>query len=401
MAQINFDAWRDRIRRETFANYHLAMAVAIQKEGNASAAIDAYRRALAEDPASALGALGLVRLLRQRGMGSEADATDRNALAYDAAYRDKGYAQEAGYLADAGDLDSAIALLDSAMVEGPSEILGEALGDVLVRRGQVDKVNGKPAAAKALFERAYAVAPHLFDTNYEFGSALAAEFRMADAEPLLARAMDIDPDHGAALANLANVVLHLGRVDDAEALFNKAKSKVDAGKATWIDGMLGIVAMLRGDPEGMIAAQRSVLERNSDFDWAYAYLGLGLQGKGEHELAEIVYRQVIAKFPQIAFYRSFLALSLLGLGRLDEALAECRISVQQSGDVWTLPRTVLGLVHGRQGDAEEALICHRRAVALQPELTWLHRMLLPWAMGDLDDAYRTLRFDPLNPRRLG
>ncbi|MBP2307292.1 hypothetical protein GBZ48_19220 [Azospirillum melinis] len=85
-SNVDIEAWRQRIRDTTLANYHFHMGYALQRGGETSAAASAYSRALAAQPDHSCAAFMLVQLATAAGDLAWAATVDQAARRHDPAY---------------------------------------------------------------------------------------------------------------------------------------------------------------------------------------------------------------------------------------------------------------------------------------------------------------------------
>ncbi len=130
-------------------------------------------------------------------------------------------------------------------------------------------------------------------------------------------------------------------------------------------------------------------------DYSYARTGLALARQGEHAMAVDAFRRALEINPDSAWIHESLAVSLMQLGRLEEAKACLQESIR------ALPQSVsarcnLGTVLIQLGQRDEALEAYRDAVACDPQSAAAHALLgsLLFQLGALDEA-RTLLADAL------
>lgn len=79
----SIDAWRRRIREDAFSNYHLEMGLALERTGDADAALSAYKRAVQARPDIVEAIYLEEKLTRRLGRSLEADALVLQARAID------------------------------------------------------------------------------------------------------------------------------------------------------------------------------------------------------------------------------------------------------------------------------------------------------------------------------
>ena len=155
--------------------------MALHRQGRLDAAVEAYGRALAAEPAfaEALNALGIARQQQ-------------------------------------GDLESAIASYRAALAAKPDYTSAcSNLGAALLCRGDLD-------GALEWGERAIHLQPDHADAHYNLGQVLHQRGEIEAAAAAYTRASDLDPGHASAWNNLGIALRDLGRPGEAVAAYARA-----------------------------------------------------------------------------------------------------------------------------------------------------------------------------------
>jgi predicted O-linked N-acetylglucosamine transferase (SPINDLY family) len=163
---------------------HLVLAACSQRSGDAAAALDAARRAVACAPQDPVARYACAEL------------------------------QEA-----TGDVAGAIASLDRALELEPR--FARALRYLGILRGE----SGDAAGAIAALERAVRLEPDHPQAWNNLGNAQRALGRLADAETSFARALALRPDYALAASNLGEVQRDQGEVERAECTLREALAR--------------------------------------------------------------------------------------------------------------------------------------------------------------------------------
>jgi Flp pilus assembly protein TadD len=168
---------------------------------------------------------------------------------------------------------------------------------------------------------------------------------MADAEACYCTVLRLDSGNFAALSNLGNVMLDLGRIDDALDLYEKAViQRPDSGEA---HNNLARAAQLAG-LEGADHHFREALRLKPDHAPAWEGLGLCLFGSGDGMESMRCLAKALELQPESVDSRVYLARGHLLHQQYDEAAAQfSRVQSLRPGD----PRgdSGLGAVRARQG----------------------------------------------------
>ncbi len=150
--------WRQRIRQETFANYHYHMGRALRKTDSLSEAANALERAITEQPDLFGAHLELLELLREAGKESEARAVEQRALAIDRQFAVKALRQRAVELfQETDDPVEASAILRTVAEQVPEWRTG--IGEDLLPMARSLHSRGDFPRAADVFEAAMSYAP--------------------------------------------------------------------------------------------------------------------------------------------------------------------------------------------------------------------------------------------------
>jgi predicted O-linked N-acetylglucosamine transferase (SPINDLY family) len=255
--------------------------------------------------AADLPALAAVRAaLRPRMAASALLDAPGLARAVEAAYRDlwdawrEGAVPRLHRLYAAGDHAAARALAHRLLARDPAH--AEAL-HVL---GAMAYGAGDVAAAAALLARAPAQADILSDLG-------VMQRRLGDpvaAEQTLRRALALNPDLVPALGNLGNVLLDLGRADDAVAALQQAIAL--APGQHWLRRSVALAMLARQDVVGAEAQLRQALAMAPDDPELHETLGALLSQSGRPIEAEHHHRAALLRLPDRHRCLSNLAVAL-------------------------------------------------------------------------------------------
>jgi Tfp pilus assembly protein PilF len=214
---------------------HMGLAKVLEKLNYRERAEDAYRAAIAINPAYSEAKIQLARVLCDFGKHAESIAFLKSALADDPG-NDLAVAELAVNELKQGNAAAAIPLLERYLARtGPSAWTLENLG-----RARAD--TGDPHAAEESFRRALALDPHSELANLWLGQLLVASNRREEAEPYLRRFRELSacqfeareveqaiarrPDNVATLigllAHLAELRARQGRHEEALGRLRKA-----------------------------------------------------------------------------------------------------------------------------------------------------------------------------------
>jgi tetratricopeptide (TPR) repeat protein len=284
---------------------------ALERIGALDAAVDAYRRALAERPAFRKASNNLILALVKTGKGPEAVERARALVAQAPGDADRyftlGLAQSeqdiegaiqtfrklleldprhtlgrynlALVLRRSDRLPEALAELERALAIEPRAEAHYTMGIIYWHQGELDRAAGALRAAVA-------TEPRYADAYYALGSVLKARQDRSGAAAALRRAIDLRPDLPAAHYALG-LVLQLdgdevgarSQLDEAERLRRRAELEHEA--LVWTS--VGIGKMDAGDLAGALQQFRRATAVLDEYAPAHYQMGLVLDRLGEHE----------------------------------------------------------------------------------------------------------------------
>lgn len=180
--------------------------------------------------------------------------------------------------------------------------------------------------------------------------------RSAEAEPLLRRAVELNPNNVEYRENLCVVLLALRRWDDA------------------------------------VSTARGIVDTTPHYAPAWNSLGLAFKEQRKFDEAEAAYRQALQVNPHFPQALNNLANLLRTLGRLDEAESICRSTLQAMPTFAEMEVNLGATLHEGQ-KYEEAIAAFSRALQLKPTLAQaaFNRGASEEAIGLLSDAEASYR----------
>ena len=186
---------------------------------------------------------------------------------------------------------------------------------------------------------------------------------------------------------------------EAEAIARDETHSVEAFEA-YSRGLLNMRQASRDSIDRAIMLFLRATELDPAYASAWASLGGALQLKGMFlgisdyaDRASDALRRAIALQPTLGSAHSWLGLTLLMLGRVDEALVSLREAVNLEPDNATAYQALARALWMGKGEVEEAIAHLRRGVALNPEAgySYLQLSFLQSLSGDLDAAEASAR----------
>lgn len=223
-------------------------------------AVEAFDRAIAQDPAYAL-----------------AHARKARALVAAAAQLPEAEAQDAYAQADA-----AIREAERLAPDQPSTRI--ARGWLLMTR------DSDWRGAQTAFERAVEASPDDGDALYQLGVSRASQGDLPQAVELTRRALALDPLQALWYPWLASYLMPMGKLDEARQAIDKAIELQPRGVSNHY--LLAVVGVLRRDPQAALEAARGEPEG----PWRDLALALAAQVGGNREAADAALADFVQRY---------------------------------------------------------------------------------------------------------
>jgi tetratricopeptide (TPR) repeat protein len=351
--------------------------------------------------------------LKALGLDDQALACYKRALEINP--RDaKAWSNKGGLVRDLGRMEEALACFDQAAAIDPQADLA------WYNKGSTFEILGKPQEALVCLDQALALNPLNHMAWSSKGVALDKLGRYEEAIVSFDRALQIHPRFVAALANKGNQLRNLGRLQEALACHERAIEIDSSLRALWankanvlsdmkryqealaaFDQALvlspdftvclygkGVVYVAMGQPGEALACCECALRINPGEAYGWVYKAEALEKLGRPEEALAAYDQAIEinKYDASAWLKK--GSLLKGLGRTDESFACCTVVM-----ISIKPRDALtwhntGVQLRELGKPNEALLCHERAVEINPRLdeAWLGKVNMLVDLGRFEEA---------------
>lgn len=238
--------------------YHDA-GVGLRQIGRAKDAVVFLSRAAQLNPTGVEVQLNLGTALEHAGRRDQAIERYQRAASLDPRHA-RAHAQWASALHAAGRLDEALPLYERASALDP------ARADVWYGLGHARLTCGEIGEAETALARSVEIDPNQVDAWYSLGIAQAAHGGgHAEAVESFTRALELDPDSGAAHQNLGQALFNIGRIDEAMGHFGRAASLARAeGRQDVELERMARMSLAVAVPGWPAASQQQILEARRD-----------------------------------------------------------------------------------------------------------------------------------------
>jgi tetratricopeptide (TPR) repeat protein len=295
---------------------HLTRGGVALAEGRTEEALEEFREAVADDPASVPARLNLAALLEKTGDLTAAKSELEEAARIEPENAPLRLAL-GRLLAREGRDQEAIEQFRQVLERDPDfEAAHFHLGTALGRLGDFE------GAVEAL-SRVLELNPESLAARYQ-RALVELELSQFDAAAEdLQRVVESDPANAPARLYLGQALRGLGRLEEALETYGSALAlelRTEERALTHLG--IGNLHAARGEWEAAIAAYRDALASEGDLLQARVNLAGSLSFVGRHDEAAAQYRRVLAEAPEDTTLRFHFASTLMRLGRFEEAVGE-------------------------------------------------------------------------------
>jgi tetratricopeptide (TPR) repeat protein len=245
-------------------------------------------------------------------------------------------------------------------------------GNALVDEGKLDR-------AITAFRRALRLDDSLAEVHNDLGAAYFQKRWYAEAEACFRKAIERDPRHGVAHANLGAALRALGRIGDSRRAYQRA---------LWLKLLALLPSFLRRSAPQRAAASKPAAEEDPDALHASA---VAREAKRDYGEALRLVRSALERRADRSEYHVSLARLLLRAGDLTGALHAATTALKLEPGSAAIHATISGIFHPWRNDlAEQAA---RHALELDGALPLAHANLAAalWGQSRLDEAERAIR----------
>ncbi|MGK7932119.1 MAG: tetratricopeptide repeat protein [Microcystaceae cyanobacterium] len=195
------------------------------------------------------------------------------------------------------------------------------------------------------------------------------EGKYAEAEAIMRRVIELDPDNYRAYSNLGVLLELKGELKEAILAYKKA-IEINPQHADAYNN-LGVALYNNNQLEEAVVAYKKAIEINPQFAKAYYNLGNALQDKNQLEEAVVAYKKAIEINPQFAKAYHNLGNTLYKNNQLEEAITAYEKAIEINPQYaetynnlgWALYNWAL-YTHNR---LEEAIAAYEKAIEINPQ----------------------------------
>lgn len=291
---------------------HNALASALERKGDRTAAEASYQRALRLDPKN--------RFARRRLFRLALDAEDygRARAEVDALLDDSPGVPEHLFLA--GLLAAREGKRDEAR-KRYGDAIAAAKGnypEAYLNLGLLEKRAKKYDAAVAAYDKAIELRPRYREAINNLGLAQKAAGKLAQAEATFRRALKVDAGYAGAWLNLGQTLSAQERYPEAIEAFDKALEARPGYKSARLD--LAVTLRKAGRVDEAVKTYRALVGEHPRYVSAWHNLAIALEALGKLEDAEAAYRKALALNPDHLPSLRNLAQLLARAGRRGDAM---------------------------------------------------------------------------------
>jgi tetratricopeptide (TPR) repeat protein len=260
-----------------------------------------------------------------------------------------------------------------------------------VMLAQSDLGRGELDAARGRLEAAVAEDPSMVDGHQMLGTIAMRQERAEEAVDHFRRALEVKPDHAAALFGLASVYRRQGLLDEAQLGFEQLL-RLDSTDVKAVAGLAELL-QLRGQRAEAIELLQEAVAVAGPPAVLLNQLGELRALEGDRPAALSLFERAVEARPDFVLARFNLAVLLEETGRLDAAI-ELYEDVIERAPRHFQAQFNLGKLHGARGSTGRQRELWEAAIESNPDFTrgyFLLAKLMMDAGGDLQRAEELVR----------
>ena len=263
------------------------------------------------------------------------------------------------------------------------------INQVLLQGVEAHKT-GQMQKAHRLYAAILKIQPKHPDANHNTGLLAVGDGKIELALPFFKTALEANPSIAQFWYSHIVALIKLGRLIDAKALLDQAKSKgikgadfsqleqrlndenkALANKPDYAHNNMGVILQDQGNLEEAIVSYGKALAINPDYADAYFNMGNALQDQGNLEEAIVSYGKALAIKPDYAdaYYNTGNALKKQG--NLEEAIEAYSKALAIKPD-YVVAYYNIGVTLQEQDNLEEAIEAYSKALAIKPDYADAH-----------------------------
>lgn len=326
---IDVDLWRRRIREDTFSRYHYEMGCAVEREGNADAAAESYRRVLAIFPGEPAASFRLADLLRRLGRNDQAQAVEDEAAKADPFYPASAWHSFARRASDGGRYQEAVSALEQALSLNAGLLPDPEIAVAHSALAIAADSSHRCAEARGIAAKGLRLWPDTSSLWRITGYTHVWEAAFDKALEAFTRGVSLAPTDSMMQSGLGWALLGLGRFDEAERHHAHAIAADPNAPMVLAFASFAPCATRDTAAAGALVERALALDARNALFWAQRGAVQFLEGK--LTAAENTLRQALTIAPNHNLSESNLALVLEAMGRTEEAMEFHRRSIAHFG----------------------------------------------------------------------
>jgi tetratricopeptide (TPR) repeat protein len=363
------------------AGYHFSLAQAYSVDGQSDRAVEAYRRALVDDPKSPMIHSRLAAEYVKKGQLSEAIESCKTALVHDPRFQDARL-MLAGLYAAARDYASAVAEYEKVLARDPGH------EESAVYRAQILVEDGRAEVALKSLREFLKRAPESSLAWYALGRTLQRTGRIPEATQALEKALALKPSFTQAGLTLGFIYEEAGKAEKAIEIYRKLfEEQQDSGAAQRLSTLL-----LKAEKYREAIPYLEALEAADPDDMnVRVKLGLIHMELKHHEKARKIFQGILARVPdsdRIHYYLGSLYEEMKQFPEAVESLKKVRAESRLFGD----SRLHVAYLLKREGRLQDAVSLLEESIQASPRTVgfYVFRANLAEELNDLKGAVGSL-----------